>query len=78
LRRDPRAVLLNVMLAALTLAVVSGGVMLGWGVITGRIETARLVGWLLNYVAFAAAAVGSALQWRHRVRMLSPWPASER
>jgi hypothetical protein len=71
LRRDPRAVLLNVALTALMVAAVAGGLVVGWSVITGRIETLRLVAWLLTYVAFAVAMVASALQWRHRVRGLS-------
>jgi hypothetical protein len=74
LRGDPRAVLLNVLMGALMTAALSGGLVVGWGVITGRIETLRLVAWLLTYAAFAAAAVGSAIQWRHRVRALVQLP----
>lgn len=75
LLRDPRAVLLNVVLAALTAAAVSGGLMVGWSVITGRFETLRLVTWLLTYAAFAVASVTAALQWRHRIRaLLQPPP----
>ena len=69
LRQDPRGVLLNLTLAALALAGF-GGVVMGWGVITGRIETLRLVAWLLVYTGFAAAAVGSAIRWRHRIRAI--------
>lgn len=78
LRLDPRAVLLNLMLVALLVAAVCGGVGVGWGVITGRIETLRLVAWLLTYAAFVAAGVGSVLQWRHRVQALVQPPRSQR
>lgn len=70
LRRDPRSVLLNVGLASLLTAALFGGVVVGYAVITGRLRALLLVGWLLTYAAFAAAAVGSALQWRWRIRRL--------
>ena len=70
LRPDPRAVLLNVVMAALAVGAVMGGVVVGWGVITGRIETSRLVAWLLTYAAFAATAVVSAVQLHRRVQAL--------
>ena len=70
LRPDPRAVLLNVVMAALAVGAVSGGVVVGWGVINGRIETSRLVAWLLTYAAFAVTAVVSAVQWRRRVQAM--------
>lgn len=70
LRPDPRAFLLNVGLAVLLGAAMFGGVVGGYGVISGRIETFRLVAWLLTYVAFAIAAVVAAMQWRHRVSEL--------
>ena len=78
LRPDPRAVMLNTLLAALMAAAVFGGLMGGWGVITGRIETPRLVGWLLTYTAFAVAMGASAVQWRHRVRALLRTTTQER
>lgn len=70
LRRDPRSVLLNLALAALLTAALSGGLVAGYAVITGQLRTLLLVSWLLTYAAFAAAAIGAALQWRHRTRRL--------
>lgn len=70
LRRDPRAVWLNLTLASLALAAVAGGLFGGWVVITGRTGPAWLVAWLLTYAAFAGAAVASALQWMRRRKML--------
>lgn len=70
LRRDPRSVWLNVGLASLLTAAVFGGVAVGYAVITGHLRVLMLVGWLLTYAAFAVAAIGSALQWQHRKRLL--------
>ena len=44
--------------------------MVDYAVITGQLRTVLLLAWLVTYFAFAAAAAGSALQWRHRMRAL--------
>lgn len=69
LRTDPRSVMLNLLLAALALGVLSC-VASGVGVATGQNGGIPLVAWPVAYVAIAAGSVAVALAWRHRVRQM--------
>lgn len=69
LRTDPRAVMLNLLLASLALAALScvAGI---WGVLAGLNEDVRLFAWPIAYAAIGTGSIAVVVSWRHRVKSM--------
>ena len=71
LRRDPRSVMLRILLLSLLLASLSAVVIAYTLVSSGHVSTWTAV-WMINYAAFFGTAIAFGMQWRRRVRALLP------
>lgn len=71
LRRDPRSVMLRVLLLSLVPASLSA-VVIGYALVSSGRVSVWIVAWLINYVAFLGTATAFTMQWRRRVRALLP------
>ena len=71
LRRDPRSVMLRILLPSLVIASLSA-VVIGYSVVSRGNVNVWVAVWLINYVAFIGTAMAFMMQWRRRVRALLP------
>jgi hypothetical protein len=71
LRRDPRSVMLRILLLSLVPASLSA-VVIGYALVSSARVNVWIVAWLINYVAFIGTAIAFVMQWRRRVRALLP------
>lgn len=69
LRRDPRSVMLRMLLASLVAASLSA-VFIGYALVSSGHVNVWVVAWVINYAAFAGTAIAFVMQWRRRVREL--------
>lgn len=70
LRDDPRSVMATLMLASAIVASAGCALVVGWGLVTGRIEVLHYVAWFGGYLGFAGFGLAAAVQWQHRERMM--------
>lgn len=71
LRRDPRSVMLRILLLCLVPASLSA-VVIGYALVSSGNVNVWVAAWLINYAAFFGTAIAFVMQWRRRVRALSP------
>jgi hypothetical protein len=71
LRKDPRSVMLRVLLLSMVPASLSA-VVIGYALVSSGDVNVWIVAWLINYVAFFGTAIAFVMQWRRRVRVLLP------
>ena len=73
LRRDPRSVMLRILLPSLVIASLSA-VVIGYALVSRGNVNVWVAVWLINYAAFVGTAMAFMMQWRRRVRALLPRP----
>ena len=71
LRRDPRSVMLRMLLLSLVPASLSA-VVIGYALVSSGHVNVWIAAWLINYAAFFGTAIAFVMQWRRRVRALLP------
>lgn len=71
LRRDPRSVMLRILLLSMVSASLSA-VVIGYVLVSSGDVNVWIVAWLINYAAFFGIAIAFVSQWRRRVRALLP------
>ena len=71
LRKDPRSVMLRILLLSLVPASLSA-VVIGYALVSSARVNVWIVAWLINYVAFIGTAIAFVMQWRRRVQALLP------
>ena len=71
LRRDPRSVMLRILLLSMVPASLSA-VVIGYALVSSGQVKVWIVAWLINYAAFFGIAIAFVTQWRRRVRALLP------
>ena len=71
LRKDPRSVMLRVLLLSMVPASLSA-LVIGYALVSSGDVNVWIVAWLINYVAFFGTAIAFVMQWRRRVRVLLP------
>lgn len=76
LRDDPRSVMGNLMLASAAIASLGCVLVVGLGIISGRIVVLHLFAWFGGYTGFAGFALAAAAQWRHREKTTRTMPPS--
>jgi hypothetical protein len=71
LRRDPRSVMLRILLLSMVPASLSA-VVIGYALVSSGDVNVWIAAWLVNYAAFFGTAIAFVMQWRRRVRALLP------
>lgn len=71
LRRDPRSLMLRILLLSLVPASLSA-VLIGYALVSSGHVNLWMAAWLINYVAFFGIAIAFVMQWRRRLRNLLP------
>lgn len=69
LRKDPRSVMLRILLPSLVIASLSA-VVIGYTLVSSGHVNVWVAVWLINYAAFIGTAMAFMMQWRRRVRAL--------
>jgi hypothetical protein len=70
LRDDPRSVMATLMLGSAIVASAGCALVVGWGLVTGRIVVLQYLAWFGGYLGFAGFALAAAVQWQHREKMM--------